>query len=90
MIDSRFVAPLLCALGLSLGGCASLSSAPTTPAHSSSATETLATAERDAQGEYTDIWDRIRAGYDMEDLDHPYVAKQERWFVEQPRLPASV
>lgn len=32
----------------------------------------------------TDLWDRIRAGYGMPDLDDPLVAKWEKFYAERP------
>jgi membrane-bound lytic murein transglycosylase D len=31
-----------------------------------------------------DLWDRIRAGFAMEDLDSPLVGVRERWYASQP------
>jgi membrane-bound lytic murein transglycosylase D len=31
-----------------------------------------------------DLWDRIRAGFTMEDLDSPLVGVRERWYAAQP------
>src|SRR5690349_213893 len=31
-----------------------------------------------------DLWDRIRAGFAMEDLDTPLVGVRERWYASQP------
>ena len=35
-----------------------------------------------ADGEYTDLWARIRAGFALPKLDSPLIARHERWFVE--------
>ncbi len=34
--------------------------------------------------EYTNVWDRIRADYGLAELHHPYVARHERWFANNP------
>jgi membrane-bound lytic murein transglycosylase D len=33
---------------------------------------------------YSDLWDRIRDGYGLPDVDSPYVAEYERWFASRP------
>ena len=38
----------------------------------------------------TDIWDRIRAGYAMEDLDDPLVAKWEKYYADRPEYMARI
>ncbi len=38
----------------------------------------------------TDLWDRIRAGYAMEDLDDPLVAKWEKFYAERPEYMARI
>lgn len=37
-----------------------------------------------------DIWDRIRAGYAMEDLDDPLVAKWEKYYADRPEYMARI
>ncbi len=38
----------------------------------------------------TDLWDRIRAGYAMEDLDDPLVAKWEKFYADRPEYMARI
>lgn len=38
----------------------------------------------------SDLWDRIRAGYAMEDLDDPLVAKWEKFYSERPEYMARI
>lgn len=38
----------------------------------------------------TDLWDRIRAGYSMEDLDDPLVAKWEKFYSDRPEYMARI
>ena len=38
----------------------------------------------------TDLWDRIRAGYAMPDLDDPLVAKWEKFYSERPEYMARI
>jgi len=38
----------------------------------------------------TDLWDRIRAGYAMEDLDDPLVAKWEKFYADRPDYMARI
>ena len=35
--------------------------------------------------EYEDLWDRIRAGYGLPELDSPYIARHEKWFASNPQ-----
>lgn len=79
---------------LNAAGCASFSS----PQSSDSEKSTLAksarksTADSDGKGEdrlanrhgYKDIWERIRAGYAMPEMDNPLVARHEKWFQNNP------
>ena len=37
-----------------------------------------------------DLWDRIRAGYSMEDLDDPLVAKWEKYYADRPEYMARI
>ncbi len=37
-----------------------------------------------------DIWDRVRAGYAMEDLDDPLVAKWEKYYADRPDYMARI
>jgi membrane-bound lytic murein transglycosylase D len=37
-----------------------------------------------------DIWDRVRAGYAMEDLDDPLVAKWEKYYADRPDYVARI
>ncbi len=37
-----------------------------------------------AEAPPTDLWDRIRSGYSMDDLDDPLVAKWEKFYAERP------
>ena len=37
-----------------------------------------------------DIWDRVRAGYAMEDLDDPLVAKWEKYYSDRPEYMARI
>ncbi len=37
-----------------------------------------------------DIWDRVRAGYAMEDLDDPLVAKWEKYYADRPEYMARI
>ena len=41
-------------------------------------------AEKPAPESYTDLWQRIRAGYGIEALDSPLVARHEKWFSRNP------
>ena len=41
-------------------------------------------SEVPAEAPPTDLWDRIRAGYAMDDLDDPLVAKWEKFYAERP------
>lgn len=36
------------------------------------------------QSTYTNLWDRIRAGFKMPKMEGPYVVRQEQWFVNNP------
>ncbi len=38
----------------------------------------------------TDLWDRIRAGYAMEDLEDPLVAKWEKFYADRPEYMARI
>jgi len=40
--------------------------------------------------QYTDLWDRIRAGYALPPLDSPLIARQEQWFVNNPEYVQSM
>ena len=73
----------------------------TTPAPLVSGSATLATlttdapligvvAEVAADAPPADIWDRIRAGYAMEDLDDPLVAKWEKYYADRPEYIARI
>ncbi len=80
---------VLCVLALLtahlvLAGCAAF---PTHNDPTESATHTLTGVQGqapDSQQEYADLWDRIRAGYGLPDLDSPYVARHEKWFANNP------
>jgi membrane-bound lytic murein transglycosylase D len=37
---------------------------------------------------YTDLWDRIRAGFELPDVDDPLIAVHERWFQNNPEYMA--
>ncbi len=47
-------------------------------------------AEVAADAPPADIWDRIRAGYAMEDLDDPLVAKWEKYYADRPEYMARI
>ena len=47
-------------------------------------------AENIAELPPADIWDRIRAGYAMEDLDDPLVAKWEKYYADRPEYMARI
>ena len=47
-------------------------------------------AENIAELPPADIWDRIRAGYAMEDLDDPLVAKWEKYYADRPEYIARI
>ena len=47
-------------------------------------------AEVIAEPPPADIWDRIRAGYSMEDLDDPLVAKWEKYYADRPEYMARI
>jgi len=34
--------------------------------------------------DYDDVWDRVRAGYGLAELDSPYIARHEQWFANNP------
>lgn len=82
---------------LSLGaGCVSLSSESDAPGQDTAA---VAAATRTAQAsptaaqlqserniQYTNLWDRIRAGLSMPALDSPHIARHELWFANNPEF----
>lgn len=37
------------------------------------------------QKQYTNLWDRIRAGFTLPQMEGPYVAQQEQWFADNPQ-----
>ena len=73
---------------------------PTIAASSPAITTTLVTAkdapligvvsETIADPPPADIWDRVRAGYAMEDLDDPLVAKWEKYYADRPEYMARI
>jgi len=44
----------------------------------------------DTRHRYTDLWERIRAGYRMPSLDSPYTARHARWFANNPEYMANM
>ncbi|PZN32506.1 MAG: lytic transglycosylase [Proteobacteria bacterium] len=38
----------------------------------------------DAQPEHSDLFERIRAGFQLSDVDHPQVERQVRWYARNP------
>ena len=59
----------------------------TTPAAATAGKESSlvgVVSEVAAEAPPTDLWDRIRAGYAMDDLDDPLVAKWEKFYAERP------
>ena len=80
---------VLCVLALLtahlvLAGCAAFP-AHNDPTESTTHTQTGAQGQTlDSQREYTDLWERIRAGYGLQALDSPYVARHEKWFANNP------
>ncbi len=81
---------------LSAAGCASLSSPESSDAQKSAAlaksAKKAATGNNEGKGDdhfadrhgYKDIWERIRAGYAMPEIDSPLVARHEQWFQRNP------
>lgn len=47
-------------------------------------------AEVAAEAPPTDLWDRIRAGYSMEDLEDPLVTKWEKFYADRPEYMARI
>ena len=47
-------------------------------------------AEVIAEAPPADIWDRVRAGYGMTDLDDPLVAKWEKYYADRPEYMARI
>jgi membrane-bound lytic murein transglycosylase D len=70
-----------------IAGCSSLSLSQNDSGStaSSEADKAELRAQRIAAArESEDLWDRIRAGYNMAPLDSPLVARHERWFASNP------
>lgn len=85
----------------SLPPAATSASAPATIAPQSPLLTTTSTAAKDvplvgvvseiiSDAPPADIWDRIRAGYAMEDLDDPLVAKWEKYYADRPEYMARI
>ncbi len=67
--------------------------APAVPMISTAAKDTPlvgVVAENIAEPPPADIWDRIRAGYAMDDLDDPLVAKWEKYYADRPEYMARI
>lgn len=45
---------------------------------------TLAGSEEDSPGERSDLWERVRRGFAMPDLDSPLVRRWEQWYAARP------
>ncbi|MBE9516635.1 MAG: transglycosylase SLT domain-containing protein [Proteobacteria bacterium] len=73
-----------------IAGCSSLpasltDSEPTDSVSSTEVDEATLRAERVAAARESDnVWDRIRAGYGLAELDSPLIARHERWFASNP------
>lgn len=76
---------------LSLVGCASMQGDWTNPASVSPATSSRTPrvnidkqSLKNLDAPYSDLWDRVRNGMAMEDLDSPLVIKHTRWYGDRP------
>ncbi|MEE8482150.1 MAG: transglycosylase SLT domain-containing protein, partial [Acidiferrobacterales bacterium] len=49
-----------------------------------SAENNLQQTVTEEQPQHEQLWDRLRAGYSLPDLDSPLVAKHERWYGSNP------
>jgi membrane-bound lytic murein transglycosylase D len=47
-------------------------------------------SEQPVEAPPADLWDRVRAGYAMEDLDDPLVAKWEKFYADRPEYMARI
>ncbi len=47
-------------------------------------TEKIAQTSPAANGDNTNLWERIRAGYTLPALDSPYIKRHEQWFANNP------
>jgi membrane-bound lytic murein transglycosylase D len=84
-------------LALLLGACTTLqnsitgsesgklqSKAPSSEPYRKQYMGAMPTDEVDAEKSYDDVWDRIRAGFSLPDLEHPYVDYYVSWYSEKP------
>jgi membrane-bound lytic murein transglycosylase D len=62
----------------------------TTPPHSSILAPGSGVSHQIVEAIPTDLWDRIRAGYAMEDLDDELVAKWEKFYADRPDYMARI
>lgn len=77
---------LLIALFATLYGCATqpVSDFATSANSTSTAESNSQQAATEEQPQHDQLWDRLRAGYALADLDSPLVAKHERWYSSHP------
>ena len=79
---------LALSVSMLIAGCATNPVAPTsgTPAKEQSASKLAAATQRSAAipESFDNLWDRVRAGYGMEPLDSPLVARHVKWFSQNP------
>lgn len=77
---------LLIALLAALAGCATQPVPESaTPANATNTAESNSQqAVTEEQPQHEQLWDRLRAGYALADLDSPLVAKHERWYSSHP------
>lgn len=66
-----------------VGGVQGPSPAPARPAATTSL-RTLAGAEEDNPGDRSDLWERVRRGFAMPDLDSDLVRRWEQWYATRP------
>ena len=65
-------------------GAVSAPPGPSTAATAADASASAADTVKKNPEDYANLWDRIRAGYGLPKLEHPYVVQEERWFANNP------
>ena len=74
----------------SISAAAAINAAPAAIATATDAPLIGVVAEAVTEAPPADIWDRIRAGYAMPDLDDPLVAKWEKYYADRPDYMARI